>query len=173
MIALLTPHMLLLFGAWALGAGISLVQRPWIPWLIAVPIAFGALFVARFEWLKFSVLDAYLIALGYAVLIVSLNGCEWSIPLARLSRYLADFSYSVYLIHFPVILFTVSLVFTLLKTGIRLDFSIVNLGYYSSVLALSIFVSWAVALVTERKTPALRHRLYLLFNIGSPTKGVA
>jgi peptidoglycan/LPS O-acetylase OafA/YrhL len=80
--------------------------------------------------------------------------------MSKVNRFLADFSYSLYLIHFPLMLFVLA---TLNATG---RFSGIAMGYRPTefegiVLYVAIFifvysVAWVFSLMTERNTGRLR-----------------
>jgi peptidoglycan/LPS O-acetylase OafA/YrhL len=123
----------------------------------------GALLVARGEVLKVPYAWQYLLGVAYALVIFSLGGCKWRLPGFRPSAYLADFSYSVYLIHFPVLMFVLSLGFQFCGFGIRVPFSLAALAWYFGVFGCAIVVSWIVSRFTEAKTVSLRVIFYKLF----------
>jgi peptidoglycan/LPS O-acetylase OafA/YrhL len=87
------------------------------------------------------------------------------LPGFRASAYLADFSYSVYLIHFPVFMFLLSVAFELFGFGVRMPFRLSSLAWYAGVFAIAILVSWVVSRFTEKKTASLRNILYKSFRL--------
>lgn len=111
----------------------------------------------------------YIVAVAFAWLLVSMRAVRLS-PLDRLARYnrfLADFSYSLYLIHFPLMLFLLG---ALHATG-RLDpisrgyspASAEGLAVYLSVIVAVLLLAWLFSQLTERQTwqvrAALKERL--------------
>jgi peptidoglycan/LPS O-acetylase OafA/YrhL len=97
---------------------------------------------------------------AFALVIVSLANGSRRWFFSKPSAYLADFSYSVYLIHFPVLMFVTSAVFSLTRYGIKIQFDAIGLIWFVAVFQLTILLAWVVSLFTERKTEALRLRLY-------------
>ena len=132
----------------------------------AVLLFLGILVLARVEVLKVPYAWQYLLGFAYALVILSLANGASRLPLARSSAYLADFSYSVYLIHFPVLLFVLSVGFESFGFGIRGPFSLAGLVWYIGVIGIAIFVSWIVSLFTEARTASLRAVFYKLFWVG-------
>jgi peptidoglycan/LPS O-acetylase OafA/YrhL len=135
-------------------------------WGAAVLLFLGILVLARVEVLKGPYVWQYLLGVTYALLLVSLAGCQWRLPGFRSSAYLADFSYSVYLIHFPVLMFVLSVGFESFGFGIRGPFSLAGLVWYIGVIGIAIFVSWIVSRFTEARTASLRAVFYKLFWVG-------
>lgn len=133
----------------------------------AVLLFLGILVLARVEVLKGPYVWQYLLGVTYALLLVSLAGCQWRLPGFRSSAYLADFSYSVYLIHFPVLMFVLSVGFESFGFGIRGPFSLAGLVWYIGVIGIAIFVSWIVSLFTEARTASLRAGFYKIFCVGA------
>ena len=136
-------------------------------WGAAVLLFLGILVLARVEVLKGPYVWQYLLGVTYALLLVSLSGCQWRLPGFRSSAYLADFSYSVYLIHFPVLMFVLSVGFESFGFGIRGPFSLVGFVCYIGVIGIAIFVSWIVSLFTEARTASLRAVFYKIFCVGA------
>jgi peptidoglycan/LPS O-acetylase OafA/YrhL len=130
---------------------------------LAILFFLVALLLARGEFLKIPYAWQYLLGVAYALVIVSLAGCKWRLPGFRPSAYLADFSYSVYLIHFPVLMFVLSVGFENFGFGIRMPFSSSSLAWYGGVFASAILVSWVVSRFTEDKTARLRVIFYKFF----------
>lgn len=164
---LLPASILWLFGVWLLGVLASRWHR-YLPsgWL-AAGVFLVALCVARLEILHGPYLWQYLLGLSFAVLLASLAQARIRFPLATISEYLAGFSYSVYLIHFPVLMLTVSAVFFYTGWGIKIPFSAAGVAFYSGVLGMALFMSWLISLFTEARTATLRTHLYRWLHIAS------
>lgn len=132
-------------------------------WGPSVLLFLGILVLARIEVLKVPYAWQYLLGFAYAWVILSLAHGARRLPLARSSTYLADFSYSVYLIHFPVLLFVIAVGFEFFGFGIRMPFSFAALVWYGGVFGIAIFVSWIVSRFTEARTANLRAVFYKIF----------
>jgi peptidoglycan/LPS O-acetylase OafA/YrhL len=98
------------------------------------------------------------VALSFAVLIVSMRGRNITFfeKTHAFNKFFADFSYSLYLIHFPLMLFFLALIssfgsFPGIATGYS-PTSIEGLGLYGLVIFLVYISSYAFSLLTERKT---------------------
>jgi len=172
---LLTWNILILFGVWVLGVLAAVfgpkifgfqspILRLWISFA-ALIVCVGILCVERLEILEIGKINQYLIGFGFVLLLMSLSAMSWHLPFYRFSQHCADFSYSVYLVHFPVLVFTLSLAYQFIGSGIRMPFHLGSFLWYSAVLILSILVSWIISIVTEKKTPVLRGLIYQAFKI--------
>ncbi len=158
-------EMLAYFSVWMLGLAPCLltgplIRRPWIPTLLMI----GALTASRFWWFGYlSMLEQDLIVAASFVLF--LNSYDYiaapSTPrLAEFNRALAGFSYSIYLLHWPLALLIVAMVEQALGIGLRMTaFSWSALAFLAALVAAAYAYSWAVSLVTERNTPAVRRWL--------------
>ena len=127
---------------------------------------FGAvLLLARAEVLKVPYGWQYLLGVAFALVLLSLAKGSRRWAFSKPSAYLADFSYSVYLIHFPVLMLVISVVFSLTGYGIKIPFGALGLIWFAVVFAVAILFAWMVSLVTEARTAQLREVLYRIFRI--------
>ena len=131
----------------------------------SILVCAGCLVLSRFEILRCGALDHFLIGIGFALLLVALGQCNRRLPSPNASLLLADFSYSVYLMNLPVLIFVLSVAFTVFGAGIRMPFSVVGLAWFFAVFFVAILVSWFVSLFTERKTAILRRFFYFLLHV--------
>lgn len=162
---MLTAQILWLFGLWLAGVACSLwIRRVPPPW-VAAAFFVAAAVIARLELIRGFYAWQYLLGAAFSILLVSFAGRQGQFPLRRASEHLAEFSYSVYLVHFPTLMLAVSVVFFMSGYGIKVAFSPAGLAYYASIFLLAIAVSWGVSRVTEAKTPAIRGRLYEFLGI--------
>jgi peptidoglycan/LPS O-acetylase OafA/YrhL len=162
----LTWEILIFFGVWLLGASASLWTKRVPPWWLAACFLIPILIVARAEILKVPYGWQYLLGVAFALVIVSLANGSRRWFFSKPSAYLADFSYSVYLIHFPVLMFVLSVGFESFGFGIRGPFSLAGLVWYIGVIGIAIFVSWIVSRFTEARTASLRVIFYKLLWVG-------
>ena len=161
----LTWEILIFFGVWLLGAVASSWTKRVPPWWLAACLLTPILLVARAEVLKVPYGWQYLLGVAFALVIVSLGNGSRRWFFSKPSAYLADFSYSVYLIHFPVLMFVVSGAFSLTGYGIKIPFDALGLIWFVAVFQLTILLAWIVSLFTERKTSTLKARIYSILQI--------
>lgn len=87
-----------------------------------------------------------------AVMLVPLSRASLPRPIANLSHLGAEFSYTLYLTHFPLAAFVAC--FALHNQ--RIAPSLASAGVFAGMLTLAIVYAYAVYLLFERRTPAVR-----------------
>lgn len=156
LILLLPGQMLALFGVWLVGVAVALLPRRYLsPWG-ALPIFLLVVAAARLEVMSGYVFWMYAVGLAFGLLLASMADIDRQFCGRRISRTLANFSYSVYLLHFPIIMFLVSVCFTETGRGVRMQFGAESVAWLLLVFSVTIFVSWLVSLFTESKTEQFR-----------------
>jgi peptidoglycan/LPS O-acetylase OafA/YrhL len=85
---------------------------------------------------------------------------RWAVPLAGFNRTVADFSYSLYLTHFPVMILLVAALGTITANpGYATGFmptDPVALATYAGEVTLAFAFAWLFAQATERQTARVR-----------------
>jgi peptidoglycan/LPS O-acetylase OafA/YrhL len=160
-------QIVILFGVWLLGVLVSQSRMPLCPWWLSLLIFLFILAAARLEIVGGYNLWMYIVGAGFALLLNSLHDLDLIFPFQNISRTLADFSYSVYLVHFPVMMFFVSCLYASMGKGTGLVFGATGLALFASVCAVVILVAWFVSLLTEAQTPRLRALAYGWFGVGA------
>lgn len=168
---LLGPEFLLLFGLWTVGVAAayapSRTEQKWA----ALCTLFTILVITRFSQ---SLLDRdhtlraikdYTVAISFAWLLVSMRGSRSSFltRMLRLNRRLASFSFSLYLIHFPLMIFVLSAAHEWLgwqgaREGVAPDTS--GILSYTAVGAVLYGSAFGFSLVTEQRTARVRTWLH-------------
>jgi peptidoglycan/LPS O-acetylase OafA/YrhL len=166
---LLGSHFPYYLGLWTIGMASALfpwrrLERPLLALAFFLVVLVAArLNVALLQQLSFAQpLRDYGVALAFAWLLVSMRGVR-SPPLqamAGFNRFMAGFSFSLYLVHFPLLLFLLG---ALHRTG---WFPGIATGYaptdpegllaYASVAAMILVVAWLFAQATEARTHGAR-----------------
>ncbi len=168
-LCLFLPVQILMWGSiWVLGLLVALYGRANLPrpplWL-SLPLFGVTMVLGRFghaaeaaadpsSW--FSLGRDLMVAGGYSAVLLSFHRPGRGLPLAGLHRWLADFSYSLYIVHFPVMVFLAALGFQLFALPIAASPGAGTLAYAAAVLMLLYAFAWAFAFMTERHTQALR-----------------
>lgn len=170
------------FGLWLIGVGVA-----FIPWrslerpMLALALFIAILLVARFgiasvrESSLVLTLKNYAIAAAFGWLLLSMRGVVLP-PLeliAPLNAFMAKFSYSLYLVHFPLMIFVLS---ALYATG---RFPAIATGYspadpqgleiYGLVALVGFAFAYIFASATELQTWRLRGLIKRRFRIAKPS----
>jgi len=154
------------FFVWLLGAMLYFVnRRALVPLWISLPMFAVSFSAARLHFLNAPYLADIFIGISFALAINSAALCPRRLPGRLLSRKAADFSYSVYLCHFPFLVFALSVLYS--AFGIGLQGSRSALGFIIFVSALAAAYAWCylISLATERQTPRIREWLYASFRL--------
>jgi peptidoglycan/LPS O-acetylase OafA/YrhL len=150
------------FPIWAAGALVVVGWRCRVPVPIAIALLVAALLVARAATGWHFLIKDYLVALALLLLLLALKDARlpaWLLApsLARLGGRLAGFSYSLYLVHAPVIF----LIRTLLEEKFDVAFPIRQVNVAALAIMLlealaALLVAQLFYLAFERHTGALR-----------------
>jgi len=165
--SLLTPHMLKLFPLWLMGA---LCWRFGLFAKVNIFLACGLMLLGalgmRFELtlLPFGSLpiNQYLLGFGVSALLLSFRTTKVLLPCASLSRHLAAFSYSLYLIHFPITLFCIGWYFQLTGATSRMYPADGVFIVLAVIVLINISAAYLLSLITEKKTNQIRRWLLAL-----------
>jgi peptidoglycan/LPS O-acetylase OafA/YrhL len=169
--ALLGPRFVLLGGLWIIGLLVARYRgahpRQFWPALAAFAISTLAMRKAGLEagWQAFDLIAIYANGLAFAWLMIAARGRRlaffgWS---RRLNAALADFSYTLYLLHFPLFLFILGAFVT--GSGLSgfhqgyLPSSGTGAMLYGGLVVVVPLLCCAVARVTEGQTDRVRRRL--------------
>lgn len=161
-----------LLGLWLIGVAVALIgpsrlERPLLALVLFVAVLVAARIMhdkaSAFVWGQ-TVRD-YGVAASFAYLLYSMRSAR-SALLARLAgfnRFMADFSFSIYLIHFPLLIFLSSLAFASgyfpgVATGYR-PTDPQGLFLYVVIVVAVYLAAWGFSRLTERHTVGVRRFL--------------
>jgi peptidoglycan/LPS O-acetylase OafA/YrhL len=172
------------FSIWLLGVGLAMLDRVWSGiacgraiglMLVGFAVAlYGMSWVPAFDDRPRSVqlivrlaVDA-VAAVAFAAPLLSAKNASFQLP-GKVNRHLAGFSYSLYLVHFPAMVFVGALLHDVFGIGFGLPFSATSMALAIAVVAALCGFAWCFAYVTERNTPTVRSALTrLLARLPSP-----
>jgi peptidoglycan/LPS O-acetylase OafA/YrhL len=164
--SLVSRFILILFGIWLLGVVASMINgRSLVPWYIGVLLTVAGGIVMRLETIIPGLAAQFLLGASFALLLNGLAGRETKLPFAKKSKAFADFSYSVYLVHFPVALFCIAAVMHWNSWDQRLVPSVFAMSLFAAIVGITLAVSYLVSLVTENRTYDIRALLYKLAHV--------
>lgn len=171
LVAVLPAKMMLWGLIWLLGllAHAWLVSAWWRPPPAVGTLLFlGALLASRWSRGPFPpdaeshVVDFtrdLLLGLAYVVSLVSASRLRKPLPGHRLHDALADFSYTAYLCHFPIMLFAAAVAFQCWGWRIQVQADATGLAYFAGLSAAVYGSTYAMYWMAERHTPRVRARL--------------
>ena len=155
-----SPAIMLFFPVWLMGAAVAILPLPKVgpalrAWIIViyVPIFF---FVAKFHRLNATVGD-YLLGITTSILLIALlNYRTQAKPVFwnKAGRRAAGFSYTLYLVHIPLLVFF-SRVF--LFNHKRWQPTPVHLAIALGLMVVTLVYAYLIALVTEFRTTQVRN----------------
>lgn len=160
------PGELLLWGTiWLMGTGTALFAarfpfRPpvWLGLLVAaVTVPAPRLASQIFPALDFKLLIDATAGLGFCILLLSV--CRADGPFARLgilNSKLANFSYSLYLVHFPFLIFIMGILGSVFGLKLLLQPELFGIGLFLLVFVVLILVGYVFASFTEERTGRVR-----------------
>ena len=166
--ALLYPKILLYGVIWVLGAALRAVPRALLPWRrLSLLLAVGTLLTAsRLSHMYFNETVIFatdcLVALALANLLLSwMHAKDDAVApaVARVHAGLANFSYSLYLLHFPLLLLLCAMAQTWWGIGLSMAPGWAAYLLFAALVALLYLFAWAASLVTERHTQQVRQLL--------------
>lgn len=166
---LLGSRFVALLGLWGVGVVIALAPAGrWRSLPLACVLLLSVMIAARLfkEGVEANVfareVKNYAVAVSFAYLICCMRGRRimWLERLSRPNAFFASFSYSLYLLHFPLMLFLLA---TLHATGFFPEIArgfdpsdLTGLMVYFLMIVLVSFLSWLFSLATESQTGRVR-----------------
>jgi peptidoglycan/LPS O-acetylase OafA/YrhL len=162
-----TPVMLYLGLIWVLGTIAHLVFDRQMIRGVALRYGSLALLIGLLVLDRFSPLPQMLLGFAVALVIAHHGWSDWNYG-SRWGGKLADFSYSFYMVHYPVIIAAMAVLYRLGRLQNRLSFQVENLFIGICVLGIAIVFARGFAFVTEDRTGELRKALLRGFQI--PTR---
>jgi peptidoglycan/LPS O-acetylase OafA/YrhL len=167
-VILLPPKISLWFVMWGIGAGAAVLDRCWAGWPFhfAATIALICLIAVRLasRYMDTENLDFILdlvVALGYSVALVSAKNHKGPQRFWTVNRRLASFSYSLYLVHFPVMVFVAAVFKDVFDISSARPPSVAALLYGAASMVFIYGFAWIFASATEAHTDTVKSRLSL------------
>ncbi len=158
-----------LFSLWLFGALYALVPPVGKKWFFSFSLIIFPAAVVATKTIHLSIPYLLDIVLGLSFLFLMhfiriLSSFSFG---KNQNRYLADFSYSLYLLHFPFVIFLVGLTHFITGTGISLEPGFTSFSLFAVFMFTAFLYASSIAHLTERKTYHLRRflksRLYMYF----------
>jgi peptidoglycan/LPS O-acetylase OafA/YrhL len=168
MLAALPLKISLWFVMWGIGVGIAVLDRYWTGWPFLVGAAILGLCLIAVRWMIARLPDIGLgtqfamdlvVAFGFSIALLCAKNLREGRKFGSLHSVLASFSYTLYLVHFPAMVF----IAVFLRQVFDIDFlqppAIVPMIYAGGLLVILYGYAWIFATFTEAYTNAIRSRL--------------
>lgn len=165
----LGPMFWLYLGMWLIGVAAAVIRPPRLPLALpALVLLAGMLLFRRYadaalepsEAMRFAIQYGICLAMGLLLLGWRARPPRWAVPLGHFNRFMADFSYSLYLTHFPIIILCAAVLGTVTgDAGFRTGFAPTQpmaLAAYCGSVALALVFAWVFSRLTEARTATVR-----------------
>jgi len=183
LMVLLLPSDVLLWGTiWLLGAAVAIVgtrYRAGIPTSAALVLFAVVLALSRYSHTTdidrlLSPFQKYLVDLAvgvaFGLLIWSTTTSKLLIKFQAINSRLADFSYSLYLVHFPLMIFVVALLYQTFGIQFSRQPDWIAYVYFIGLSFFIYAIAWQFANLFERRTPLVRRWLEQSILVTRPLK---
>lgn len=169
-LVLMSPTMRALGLLWLLGCGVVPARRA--GWPVPRPAVALAVFVLVLAALRvlairhdfgystpwLGIAKSLLLGIATAAVFLACRG-DRALPGGALHRHLADFSFTLYLVHFPLMLLIAAMAHDRLGITYRRQPDAAGLAWMATLVALLYAAAWLLARLTERHTPRWREWL--------------
>jgi len=162
---LLGYKFLLYFLIWCIGLSVAFLNKKIIKNPILALILFiSVLILSRFNLITIQYLSDLLAAISFGIFLLSMKEVNNSFlcRTKKINSVLAGFSYSLYVLHYPLILFLVSAwvsIFDINNFSNEYQPSGVGIVIYLSIMIIVLIIAYAFSLVTENNTALVRRWL--------------
>jgi peptidoglycan/LPS O-acetylase OafA/YrhL len=169
---LMGNHMSLYFFIWLVGFSINYIVLPqaikikWIAWFLLGSVL---LFTRVQSFINDLFILDIILSLAVVLLIVSYK----NVPDQRnqnkklINKYMADFSYSLYLVHYPVIMILSSIFYTYYNYGFQLSPEFKSIAYFMVLIITPYFFGLCLSIIAERRNYKIRQKLYKIFMLNN------
>lgn len=170
-ILILGYKFILYFFIWCIGLSVALLNRKIIKNPILALILFiTVLIISRFDLITIQYLSDLLAAISFGIFLLSMKEINSSFlyRTKKINSILAGFSYSLYLLHYPLIVFLLSVwvsIFQISNFSTEYQPSGVGIAIYLSMMIIIIAIAYVFSLVTENNTALVRRWLKRKLNI--------
>jgi peptidoglycan/LPS O-acetylase OafA/YrhL len=156
---------ILYFLIWCIGLSVAFLNKKIIknP-IIALILFISVLIISRFDLITIQYLPDLLTAISFGIFLLSMKEVNNSFlyKTKKINSVLAGFSYSLYLLHYPLILFLISVwvsIFQISNFSNEYQPNSVGIVIYLSIMIIIFTIAYAFSLVTENKTALVRRWL--------------
>jgi peptidoglycan/LPS O-acetylase OafA/YrhL len=162
---------------WAVGVAVAVLSRFWAGWSFTTGAIILVVFLIAVRWIgprlwSFGVATGLAtdfaldlaVALGYAIVLLCAKNLKDRLKFRSLHRALASFSYTIYLVHFPAMVFLAAFMKDVLDIGFARQPGVAATIYAGALLVTLYGCAWIFAALTEAHTDVIRSRLSLVIS---------
>jgi peptidoglycan/LPS O-acetylase OafA/YrhL len=163
------------FVVWGVGVAVAVLDRYWAGWPFFVGATIAVVCFVGVRWadhwlnkrgvttdLAMNFAKDLAVALGYSALLVCAKNLKKPRDFWSLNGGLASFSYTVYLVHFPAMVFVAAFLQDVFSIGFSPQLTVATMIYAGALLAFLYGYAWIFAAFTEAHTNTVRSRLRLV-----------
>lgn len=165
LIILLDTRLLLYFMLWLLGTVTFFVRKITVPFWLSIVFSMLVLVLGRFGQFVPSLLADFLLAIGIGMMINSYESTKLNIKFVKMNTLLADFSYSVYLFHFPLFILILGIIIDMTGGGYYLQPSYNTYFIFCSIVVLIFIYAFIMYLLFEKYTQMLQNKIMKYFKL--------
>ena len=177
LVILLPTKLILWMLIWLFGVGVYLYgdsSLPKPPRFIAIMLFLVALILSRISHNTENVLEPepmltefirdFGFGLAFSLLLLGCYNRTFNFPNEKLHKFLADFSYSIYLFHTPLLVFLLAFSHHILGIIFIKQPDVFGLAYFSSLCIVIYIYGYLMSCITEKHSGALRTSIQHVFN---------
>jgi peptidoglycan/LPS O-acetylase OafA/YrhL len=161
--------MRLYFFIWLIGVSIPFMRLPFLkntPLWVLVGIVCASLLISEIVIMQNHVFATdWIIALFLAIFLSKIAHMDRPVSdfVQRINRHLAGFSYSVYVLHMPIIVFFTNLISVTNFKLLQLQPSLKGVSFFFGILILNLVICYIFSIFTEQKTDKVKRAVISYF----------
>jgi peptidoglycan/LPS O-acetylase OafA/YrhL len=168
MITVLPLTISLWFIVWGIGVGVAVLDRYWAGWPFFVGATIMVVCLVALRWITARQTEMgtaalfaedVAVALSYSIALLCAKNLKGRRRFESLHRTLASFSYTLYLLHFPAMVFMAAFMNAVFGIGYLRQPNLTTIVYGGALLTMVYGYAWIFAGFTEAHTNAVRSRL--------------
>lgn len=155
---ILNIQIIIYLGIWIIGAILSYFKKAHLKLRFSIPILLITLIIIKSNIIVFTELNDLLLAVSISIIINSIQNKELKTHWEKLNLKLADFSFTLYLFHYPFIVFLISIIMNDINI-INSQPSLINFSTFLIILIVTYIYSYIFYLFFEKNTSIVRSQL--------------
>jgi peptidoglycan/LPS O-acetylase OafA/YrhL len=163
LILFLDKWLIFYFLLWMIGVGAFFINKFRPPFWAAITFTIAVLLLGRFGSMFPAFFADFLLAIGISLMLLAYENTKLTLTFVRTNSLLADFSYSVYLFHFPLFILLLSILIENTGIGYNMQPSFETFLLFLLMIVSIYIYSFTMYLLFERNTHKVRTYLMKRF----------